>query len=252
MSEYMERHTVSKLIGSPPGYVGYDESGQLTESVRHRPYSIVLFDEIEKAHPEVFNILLQVLDSGRLTDAKGRHVNFKNTIIVLTSNIGSEFIAKMERVGFGSRTESEEYATAKDKIQESLKDHFRPEFLNRLDEIIIFDTLSRDTIRKIVEKQIAEVEKRLAVRGISLSLTNEALDKIATDGYNPHYGARPLRRLIQTKVLNPISELIIAKKIGKTAHLEVTIKDGQYMVGIKTKRREKSPLQASHQGTTVV
>jgi len=245
MSEYMERHTVSKLIGSPPGYVGYEDSGQLTEAVRHRPYSIVLFDEIEKAHPEVFNVLLQVLDTGRLTDAKGRHVNFKNTIIVLTSNVGSEFVAKMEQMGFGAKSVDEEYAMAKERVLERLKDHFRPEFLNRLDEIIVFDTLSRDTVSKIARNQLDEVQERLRLRGITLKVSDEALAKLAEEGYNPHYGARPLRRLIQTKVLNPISELIIGKKLGKDAIVEVILKDGAMTV-IPTKkntRRELSPLR---------
>ena len=251
MSEYMERHTVSKLIGSPPGYVGYEDSGQLTEAVRHRPYSIVLFDEIEKAHPEVFNVLLQVLDSGRLTDAKGRHVNFKNTIIILTSNVGSEFVAKMEHIGFGTKTEEEEYTMTKNRIYDRLKEHFRPEFLNRLDEIIIFDTLSRETVRKIVDKQLNEVRERLALRGISLQVSDEAMDKLAASGYSPQYGARPLKRLVQSKILNPISELIIAKKIGKTAVIEASLRDGEISVqAIKGKIR--SPLSSSAATTATV
>ena len=179
MSEYMEKHSISKLIGSPPGYVGYDESGQLTEAVRHRPYSVILFDEIEKAHPEVFNILLQVLDEGRLTDAKGRVVNFKNAVIILTSNIGSQFIEKMEAMGFTSNTTTQDYQEVKNKVIESLKDYFRPEFLNRLDEIIVFDILSRDVIRQIVSIQIAGVVKRLTEKEIKIDISDEAMGYLA-------------------------------------------------------------------------
>ena len=214
MSEYMEKHSISKLIGSPPGYVGYDESGQLTEAVRHRPYSVILFDEIEKAHPEVFNILLQVLDEGRLTDAKGRVVNFKNAVIILTSNIGSQFIEKMEAMGFTSNTTTQDYQEVKNKVIESLKDYFRPEFLNRLDEIIVFDILSRDVIRQIVSIQIAGVVKRLTEKEIKIDISDEAMGYLAKEGYNPSYGARPLKRLIQTSVLNPIASLIVSRGVA--------------------------------------
>ena len=179
MSEYMERHSVSKLIGSPPGYVGYEESGNLTESVRHRPYSVILFDEIEKAHPEVFNVLLQVLDEGRLTDAKGRVVNFKNTIIILTSNIGSQFIEKMETLGFTNNSKIDEYSQTKDKVLESLKDYFRPEFLNRLDDIIVFDILSLEAISHIVDLKIKVVLERLIAKEIGFEISNDALTYLA-------------------------------------------------------------------------
>jgi ATP-dependent Clp protease ATP-binding subunit ClpC len=214
MSEYMEKHSVSKLIGSPPGYVGYEESGQLTETVRHRPYSVVLFDEIEKAHPEVFNVLLQVLDNGRLTDSKGRSVNFKNTIIVMTSNIGSEYINKMASIGFSNNGEKQEYENTKEKIRERLKESFRPEFLNRLDEVIIFDSLSLDAIKNIVNIQIKLVKDRLTQKGVNLVLTNNALELLAKQGYSPEFGARPLKRLIQNKILNPVAEMLISKKIA--------------------------------------
>jgi len=233
MSEYMEKHSISKLIGSPPGYVGYDESGQLTEAVRHRPYSVVLFDEIEKAHPEVFNILLQVLDEGRLTDAKGRVVNFKNTVIILTSNIGSQFIEKMESIGFTTNSKRDDYLEVKDKVIESLKDYFRPEFLNRLDETIVFDILSPEVIRQIVTVQIAGIVKRLAEKGITISLTDDALGYLAKEGYNPSYGARPLKRLIQTAVLNPIASLIVGGSVRAGDIIQVTVREGKLNIESK-------------------
>lgn len=242
MSEYMERHSVSKLVGSPPGYVGHDESGQLTESVRHRPYSVVLFDEIEKAHPEVFNILLQVLDEGRLTDAKGRIVNFRNTIIILTSNIGSQFIDKMESVGFGNYNNNSAYNDAKDRVLESLKNHFRPEFLNRLDEIVVFDVLSPETIRNIVTLRTQVVRDRLLTKGIDLQITDAAYTYLAKQGYDQHYGARPLNRLIQTKILNPIASHIIAHEIAPGTVVEVTEKNGELVVEHKTRKRVKSTV----------
>lgn len=240
MSEFSEKHSVSKLIGSPPGYVGYDESGNLTEAVRHRPYSVVLFDEIEKAHPEVLNILLQVLDDGRLTDAKGRVVNFKNTIIILTSNLGSNFIEKMESIGFRSNKEEQEYEETKDKVLDALRDFFRPEFLNRLDEIIVFDILSREVIRNIVDIKIRDIKERIQGKGINLSLTEESLSYLAEEGYNPHYGARPLSRLIQEKILNPIAMMIISKTAKKGDALYVSLKSGTLKIDKKRKTSVKS------------
>ena len=227
MSEFMEKHAISKLIGAPPGYVGYEEGGTLTETVRHRPYAVILFDEIEKAPPEVFNILLQILDNGRLTDAKGRAVNFRNTIVILTSNIGAQFIDKMQRVGFSvSGKAIGDYDDAKNKVTAALKDHFRPEFLNRLDDIIIFDILSPEAVRRIVDIQLRQVEERLKAKEISLSVAPEVYDHLAKEGYNPQYGARPLRRLIQNKVLNPIASLIISKGIDKGGTAVLTMKNG--------------------------
>jgi ATP-dependent Clp protease ATP-binding subunit ClpB len=226
MSEFMEMHSVSKLIGSPPGYVGHEEGGNLTEMVRHRPYAVILFDEIEKAHPEVFNILLQVLDNGRLTDAKGRTVNFKNTVIILTSNIGAEYIDKMEKIGFNDGAiVADQYAETKGNVEKALKEHFRPEFLNRLDEIVIFDILDKDAVRKIVDIQIEQVRKRLLAKGIKLKVTSHVLTYLAQEGYDPHYGARPLKRLIQTKILNPVAQLIITKGIGEGDSIDVGIKE---------------------------
>jgi len=236
MSEYGERHSVSKLIGSPPGYVGYDESGNLTEAVRHRPYSVILFDEIEKAHPEVFNILLQVLDEGRLTDSKGRVVNFKNSIIILTSNLGSNFIQKMESLGFTNNSKVDEYKETKNKILDTLKDNFKPEFLNRLDDVIVFDVLSKEVIRSIVNIKIKVIKNRLLVKGIDLSISNDALSYLADKGYDPHYGARPLGRLIQDEILNPVANFIIGKGIKKGDVVDVNIKDGILNIEIKKKK----------------
>ncbi|MEK7629034.1 MAG: ATP-dependent chaperone ClpB [Patescibacteria group bacterium] len=215
MSEYMERHTVSKLVGSPPGYVGYEEGGQLTEKVRRKPYSVILFDEIEKAHPEVFNTLLQVLDDGHLTDAKGRKVNFKNTIIIMTSNLGTEIVQEYHGLGFShndDKAEENETKEVEAKIMETLKKHFRPEFLNRLDEIIIFNALKKDEIEKIVELRLEEVKKRLADRGIKLKVSVELKDYVVKRGFDPIYGARPLKRLIQTLILNPLAQKLLELK----------------------------------------
>ena len=230
MSEYMEKHSVSKLIGSPPGYVGYDEAGQLTESVRHRPYAVILFDEIEKAHPEVFNMLLSVIDEGRLTDGKGRVVNFKNTIIILTSNIGSQFVEKMESIGFSNNSKKDDYNNMKDKVMEALKDNFRPEFLNRLDETIVFDVLSEQAIAEIVGLRVKVVKDRLVGKGIGFEISAEALAYLAKEGYNPHYGARPLNRLIQNKILNPVASYIISNGVKRGDMVNVTVKNNELVI----------------------
>jgi ATP-dependent Clp protease ATP-binding subunit ClpB len=238
MSEYMDRHSTSKLVGSPPGYVGYDEAGQLTEAVRHRPYSVVLFDEVEKAHPEVFNMLLQVLDEGVLTDSKGRKVNFKNTVIVLTSNIGSQHIQKMESLGFTTGDQSREYNLTKEKVMESLKDHFRPEFLNRIDETIVFDILTPEIVHEIVNVRIAEVRERLGVKGINLIVSGNAIDLMAKLGYDPAYGARPLNRLIQTKILNPVANHIIADGVTAGESVLVDVLNNELVVETKKKAKK--------------
>jgi ATP-dependent Clp protease ATP-binding subunit ClpB len=248
MSEFMEKHSVSKLIGAPPGYVGYEESGSLTERIRHRPYAVVLFDEIEKAHPEVFNILLQVLDSGHLTDGKGRKVNFKNTIVVLTSNIGAEFMDRMAGIGFAQSGSDEavQYQQVKDKVMESLKNHFRPEFLNRLDDIIIFDVLGKEALARIVDKQVSEVVGRLGGKRITLSLSPEVKDWLSNVGYNPQYGARPLRRAIQDKILTPIASLMVEQGIMEGGSVNVTLKNGQPNFEVhKTARRVKAKAKAA-------
>ncbi len=243
MSEYMEKHSTSKLIGSPPGYVGYDESGQLTEAVRHRPYAVILFDEVEKAHPEVFNLLLQVLDEGRLTDSKGRVVNFKNTIIVMTSNIGSQHIQKMEQIGFSNQTAGSEYAQVKERVMESLKEFFKPEFLNRLDETIIFDVLDKDQVKQIVGLQIAQIAKRLEEKDIVLEVPEEALAHIAEKSFDPHYGARPVKRFIQTHILNQVASLMLSKKFVKGGIAAVVLdKKGEIVVEARKPKKILSPM----------
>ncbi len=240
MSEYMEKHSVSKMIGSPPGYVGHDEAGSLTETVRHRPYSVILFDEIEKAHPEVFNILLQVLDNGHLTDAKGRKVNFKNSIIILTSNIGSQYIDSMEAIGFNNGDAKQDYSDAKDRVMNSLKDYFRPEFLNRLDDIIMFDILTPEDIEKIVKIQIDIVKKRLVEKKITLNVTDDVISYLAKEGYDPHYGARPLKRLIQNKILTPTASFMISSKVLSGGIISVCMKAGEIVINVERSKRRVS------------
>ena len=212
MSEYMERHTVSKMIGSPPGYIGYEEGGQLTEKIRRRPYSVILLDEVEKAHPEVFNILLQILEDGRLTDAKGRMASFKNAILIMTSNIGSEHIAKMGSLGFLG-TEQAAQEDLKEKVLEALRDNFRPEFLNRIDEIIIFNYLGKEEIKKIVELELKKVAQRLGDKNIEIKITQGAKDLLAEQGFDVNLGARPLKRVIQKLVLDPLASKIVSSEV---------------------------------------
>jgi ATP-dependent Clp protease ATP-binding subunit ClpB len=222
MSEYQERHAVSRLIGAPPGYVGYDEGGQLTEAVRRRPYSVVLLDEIEKAHPDVFNILLQVLDDGRLTDNKGRTANFKNTIVIMTSNTGAHIIQEnMENMTDDNREEV--LAKTKREVYDQLKKTIRPEFLNRIDEVIMFSPLTRDEIRDIVKLQFHSIAAMLEKNGIKLTLTREATDWLAQLGYDPQFGARPLKRVLQKRVLNELSKQILAGTINNEDRIEVDI-----------------------------
>jgi len=213
MSEYMEKHTVSKMIGSPPGYVGYEEGGQLTDKIRRRPYSVILLDEIEKAHSDVFNILLQILEDGRLTDAKGRVASFKNAILIMTSNIGSEHIAKMNSLGFLAGKDGEEKKSLQDKVMEALRESFRPEFLNRIDEIIIFNYLKKQEIKEIVDLELEKVISRLAKKNIEISITEKAKELLAERGFDPNLGARPLKRVIQKLVLDPLALQIVTGKI---------------------------------------
>ncbi len=231
MSEYMESHTVSKFIGSPPGYIGYEEGGQLTEMVRRRPYSVVLFDEIEKAHAEVFNILLQILDEGRLTDAKGRAVNFKNTIVIMTSNIGTELTRRLAHLGFSAKDEDhEKEEDIKQKIRDALHHHFKPEFLNRLDEIIVFDSLKEKDIRAIVDLQLAQVSKRLQAKGIRIEFKEQVKKVLAQKGFDPDFGARPLKRVIQQLVLDAAAKLIIAGKIKEGGGVVVDVKGDEVII----------------------
>jgi len=222
MSEYQEKHTVARLIGAPPGYVGYEEGGQLTEAVRRRPYSVILFDEIEKAHHDVFNVLLQILDDGRLTDGQGRVVNFKHTIIIMTSNVGSHLI-----LGYSGKLEGDSYERMKEQVLDSLREHFRPEFLNRVDEIIVFHSLTEDDLKQIVEIQLERLRSRLAERRLTLELTDEAKAHLARSGYDPVYGARPLKRAIQREIETPLSRLILSGEVRDNSTIQVDVANGQ-------------------------
>jgi ATP-dependent Clp protease ATP-binding subunit ClpB len=204
MSEYQEKHTVSRLIGAPPGYVGYEEAGQLTEAVRRRPYAVVLFDEVEKAHPEVLNVMLQLLDDGRLTDGKGRTIDFKNTVVIMTSNLGSHFIAEAAVSGTAELSEG-----VRRQVTEALRQHFRPEFLNRVDEIIFFHALDRAHMKQIIDIQLRALMKRLEDRKIRVELTDRAKEFLVQEGYDPTYGARPLKRTIQRRVLDPLAMRVL-------------------------------------------
>ena len=231
MSEFMEKHSTAKLIGSPPGYVGYDDGGHLSELVRKKPYSVILFDEIEKAHPDVFNIMLQILDDGRLTDAKGRHVNFKNTVIIMTSNVGASMITTQGKLGFSTaeNAKQDKYEKLKDTVNEELKKAFRPEFLNRIDDIIVFAHLSKEEIRQIVDLMMKDLFKRLSERELSIEVTDEVKDYLAKDGYNEAYGARPLRRLIQKKIEDQLAEEILtnAYQPGDVILLKLDTTEGE-------------------------
>jgi ATP-dependent Clp protease ATP-binding subunit ClpB len=222
MSEYQEKHTVSRMIGAPPGYVGYDEAGQLTEAVRRRPYSVVLFDEIEKAHPEVLNVMLQLLDDGRLTDSKGRTVDFKNTVIIMTSNLGSQFIAEHT----GDPTEG-----VRRQVTEALRQHFRPEFLNRIDEIVFFHALGLGHMKQIIDIQIAGLMKRLAERKIAVELTDAAKGLVVTEGYDPMYGARPLKRTLQRRILDPLAMKVLEGEFREGDRIVVDAAAGELTFG---------------------
>jgi ATP-dependent Clp protease ATP-binding subunit ClpB len=224
MSEYMEKHTVARLIGAPPGYVGYEEGGQLSEAVRRRPYSVVLFDEIEKAHHDVFNVLLQVLDDGRLTDGQGRTVDFKNTIVIMTSNIGSHIIQEYfmdSRVTIGAKT------TMEDKVMAELKKHFRPEFLNRVDDVIIFQSLDEAELGRIVDIQLDRLAKRLAQQNLAIDVDKSAKALLAKEGYDPQFGARPLKRAIQDHLLDPLATKLLAGDFKPGERIKVSANDGE-------------------------
>ncbi|MBQ9563234.1 MAG: AAA family ATPase, partial [Lachnospiraceae bacterium] len=221
MSEYMEKFSVSRLIGAPPGYVGYEEGGQLTEAVRRKPYSVVLFDEIEKAHPDVFNVLLQILDDGRVTDSQGRTVDFKNTILIMTSNLGASYL--LDSIAEKGEITEE----AEGMVQEELRAHFRPEFLNRLDEIILFKPLTEDDISRILDLQIASINKRLAEREIQIEVSEEAKAYIAEEAYDPLYGARPLKRYLQKHVETLSARLILEDRVGPRDVIYFTVEGGE-------------------------
>ncbi len=226
MSEYMEKHTVSRLVGAPPGYIGYEEGGQLTEAVRRRPYSVLLLDEIEKAHPDVFNVLLQLLEDGRLTDGQGRTVDFRNCVVIMTSNLGSQLIAEVP---------ADADAAVWDRVREGvlgeLRANFRPEFLNRVDDVILFSRLDRTQLRQIVDIQLRGVRDRLAARKLTLHVTEAAVDAIAAEGYDPTYGARPLKRVIQRRLQDPIAMAILEGRFTEGDSVEVDAKDGQITIG---------------------
>ncbi|MCB1212689.1 MAG: AAA family ATPase, partial [Chlamydiia bacterium] len=229
MSEYMEKHSVARLIGAPPGYVGYEEGGQLTEALRRRPYSVVLLDEIEKAHHEVFNILLQIFDDGRITGSKGRVVNCKNALFIMTSNLGSDLLLE--------RLEKNNEAVTKEKLLEivmpMVRGHFRPEFLNRLDEILPFTPLTQEDLRAIVVLQLDELKKRLADRQSELSWSEAALDVLALKGYDPAFGARPLKRVIQSEVVNPLAKAVLEGELSESSHVELIFEDGEIGLSIR-------------------
>ncbi len=249
MSEFMEKHSTAKLIGSPPGYVGYDDGGNLTEQIRKKPYSVVLFDEIEKAHPDVFNIMLQILDDGRLTDSKGRHINFKNTIIIMTSNVGASMITTTSKLGFStSEDESKDkYEKLKDTVSEEMKKAFRPEFLNRIDETIVFSHLSKEEIREIVDLMLKDLFKRLAERDLSVEVTDEVKDHLAKDGYSEAYGARPLRRLIQRKIEDNLAEEILSGKYSAGDTIRLTLVDDKLTFEKATKAKRTRTKEVSEQ-----
>jgi ATP-dependent Clp protease ATP-binding subunit ClpB len=227
MSEYMEKHTVSRLVGAPPGYVGYDEGGQLTEAVRRKPYCVILFDEIEKAHHDVFNVLLQILDDGRLTDGHGRTVDFKNTIVIMTSNIGSQTI-----LGFRGGSDPEAYEQMRREVLEALRSQFRPEFLNRVDETVVFRGLTRDDLRHIIEIQLGRLRGRLAERHIELELTDPAKDHLAAAGYDPVYGARPLKRLLQREVETRLARKILSGELPDNSRVKLGVRGGELVFEI--------------------
>ena len=246
----MEKHSVSRLIGAPPGYVGYEEGGQLTEAVRRRPYSVILLDEIEKAHPDVFNILLQVMDDGRLTDGQGRTVSFKNTVLIMTSNIGSSYLVPPTEVNLNGtwtaeKDEANRQAEARKKVMEALQAHFKPEFLNRVDDIIIFNPLGKEQLAKIVELRLEDLRRLLADRKISIELTDKAKELIFAEGYDPAYGARPLKRAIQRMIQDPLAMRILDGEILQGDHVVVDADLGKRQMEFKVSHRVAQPEPAA-------
>ncbi|GAJ27208.1 ATP-dependent Clp protease, ATP-binding subunit ClpC [Liquorilactobacillus sucicola DSM 21376 = JCM 15457] len=233
MSEYMEKYATSRLVGSPPGYVGYEEGGQLTEKVRQHPYSVVLFDEVEKAHPDVFNILLQVLDDGYLTDSKGRRVDFRNTIIIMTSNLGATALRDEKQVGFGSSKAQDDFKAMSAKIRESLKKAFRPEFLNRIDETVIFHSLTSKELHAIVKLMAKDVLDRVREQKVDIKITPAAIDVVAKAGFDPEYGARPLRRALQTEVEDKLSESLITGQIKVNSKVTIGASKGKINIKVQ-------------------
>ena len=239
MSEYREQHTVSRLFGAPPGYVGYEEGGQLTEAVRRRPYRVILFDEIEKAHPEVWNALLQILDDGRLTDGQGRVVDFRNTVLIMTSNLGTEFVRKSGSLGFVPQSGSAEERESQEKISKALKSTFRPEFLNRIDEIITFSPLFVEDMAKIVDLQMKEIQERMSEHGLTVELTPAAREWLANTGYDPSFGARPLRRALQKYVESPLSISLLSGEFQPNSHILVDVDEAKEHLVFKAQKNEE-------------
>ena len=239
MSEYMEKHTVSRLVGAPPGYVGYEEGGQLTEKIRRKPYAVVLFDEVEKAHGDVFNMLLQIMEEGRLTDSFGRQVDFRNTIVILTSNIGSDLIMGGQSFGFGKREEVMDYDKLKKQLLSETEKFFRPEFINRLDDVIVFKPLTKDDLYSIIDIELAKIMKRLEAKGISMELDSVAKDFLIDKGYNPDFGARPLRRALGTYIEDPLAESLLAGDYSSGVHVKVTHKEGDEHLFFSSKQKEE-------------
>jgi ATP-dependent Clp protease ATP-binding subunit ClpC len=244
MSEFMEKHNVSRLVGAPPGYVGYEEGGQLTERIRRRPYAVLLLDEIEKAHPDVYNILLQIMDEGRLTDSFGRSIDFKNVIMIMTSNIGAELIKNQAGFGFSKKTPESNYERMKEVLHKEVEHHFRPEFLNRIDDIIVFKALTRENLQTIVDYELVKVFKRLTDHGLKLELTEQAKEFLIGKGYNPEFGARPLRRAIEHYIEDPLSEAVLAGNFKGKNLVRIDVQDEEHLklegLEVKAPEKEKS------------
>jgi len=240
MSEYMEQHSVARLIGAPPGYVGHDEGGQLTEAIRRKPYSVVLFDEVEKAHHQVWNVLLQVLDDGRLTDGQGRTVDFSNVVIIMTSNLGSEFLLQkglLDELNVNSKVELPQ--KAKDAVMSLVKSHFRPEFLNRLDDIVIFSPLSRDNLKQIITQQIKSIAKRLEDRNITVQVDEAAVSHILKQAYDPVYGARPLKRFLEKNIVTHLSRVIISGELSDNSQIKITYQPTSDQLSFQIEKKKK-------------
>jgi len=250
MSEYMEKHNVSRLIGAPPGYVGYEEGGQLTERIRRRPYAVVLLDEIEKAHPDVFNMLLQIMEDGQLTDSFGRRVDFRNIILIMTSNIGAELIKNQGGFGFAKRSEEATYEKMKEMLSKEIERYFRPEFLNRVDELIVFKSLTRDDLYGIVELELQKVRGRLADHGLKLELTKQAVECLIDKGYNPDFGARPLRRAIVSSLEDPLSEEILRGHFKGKNIIRVGAKDDKLFFDADVSDDEQKTSEPAQTGAS--
>jgi len=244
MSEYMEKHTVSRLVGAPPGYVGYEEGGQLTEKIRRKPYAVVLFDEVEKAHGDVFNMLLQIMEEGRLTDSFGRQVDFRNTVVILTSNIGSDLIKGGQSFGFGKREEALDYDDLKKQLLGETEKYFRPEFINRLDDVIVFKPLTKDDLYSIIDIELTKIVSRLEAKGLTMELDQLAKNFLIEKGYNPEFGARPLRRALGSFIEDPLAESLLSGDYNSGDHVDVTHREGDDHLFFTATKQEESPEPA--------